>query len=281
MRIYSFSKIIALPFVILFAGILYYILEVDDTYWWTSIIPLVILVAIYTLHPQIDYWYHTKKPVPLDEELLVWLRKYSPYYNKLKDSDKEKYETRMSLYLEARAFTSIGEEKRKVPEDVKCAIASQGIMMNMGNEDFLIGDMDRVFLYKHPFPSPRMQFLHTVETFYEDGTLIFSLSHLIPGLIHSDQYYNIVMHGYAEAYLQVYDKGYPIIADQTWEGLEAINGFKRGDIEATLGYKIDDIRIVHINYFFTYPEKYQETFNSYFDLWCKIFNQNPLNGEIF
>jgi Mlc titration factor MtfA (ptsG expression regulator) len=279
MKIHSFSKVIALPLVLIFAAGLYYILEIDDTYWYLILIPMVVIVALYTMHPQIDYWYHTRNPIPLDEELIFWLNKYSPYYKNLKKVEKELYEYRLGLYLEARGFVAIGSEHKDVPEDVKCAIASEAIKIGLGHPDFLIGEMNRIYLYKSPFPSPRMQFLHTAEVFDEDGTIIMSMAHLIPGLIDPDQYYNIVMHCYAEAFM-IENKHivFPIIDKETWPELESINGFSKNDIETTLGYAIEDMRIIHINYFFTYPKEYKMVFPDFYNHFVNAFKQDPLNG---
>jgi Mlc titration factor MtfA (ptsG expression regulator) len=107
-----------------------------------------------------------------------------------------------------------------------------------------------------------------------------SLAHLIPGLVNSDQYYNIVMHCYAEAFMLV-NKNMVIIPQidkETWPRLEEINGFRKQDIEKTLGYSIEDMRIIHVNYFFTYPHKYKEAFPDFFNLFTKAFKQDPRHG---
>ena len=274
MRIYSFSKILALPLVIIFAGYLYYLLEYLGEQWIFILIPLILLVALYTFHPQIDYWYLKKKPIPLDDEIKNWLNKYSPYYNNLSSDSKTKYENRLGWYLYARSFTSVGTEQRAVPEDIKAAIASEAIKLTLGVDDFLIGDMDRIFIYKHPFPSPEKQFLHTAEVEVEDGTIIMSLSHLLPGLVNTARYYNIVMHCYAEAYIKVNSRRrYPFVDGESWESLEEISGFNKDQIFNTIGYKVEDIRIFHINFFFTFTERYKEILPNLYREWNSFFNQ--------
>ncbi len=255
MRIYSLTKVLALPLVIIFVYILY--LAKDNPYsekTWLLIIPTVLLTALYVFHGQINYWYLKRNPPPLDKPIVEWLTKYSRYYNSLGGDRKKLYEERLALYLEAREFTSIGVEKRGVPDDIKGIIGSIPVMMTMNDEDFLLGDYDRVFLYKHPFPSPEMKFLHTVETDHEDGVLIFSMEHLIPPLVNARQMYNIGCHGYAVAYLQQYPtKSILDVTESHIPNLEKISGFSMERVEEILGYKLTDLRPMAINYYFTFP----------------------------
>ena len=119
-----------------------------------------------------------------------------------------------------------------------------------------MGDMDRIFLYKHPFGSPRYKFLHTVETQIEDGVIIFALDHLIPGMTHGKQYYNICMHGFAEAYTKVYpNTAWPAEEQMSWTSIEAISGFSKEQILNVLGYPSVDLLPIYITYYFTFPDK--------------------------
>ncbi|MBK8348424.1 MAG: hypothetical protein IPL08_12655 [Saprospiraceae bacterium] len=122
-------------------------------------------------------------------------------YQQLHESDRSKFEYRMTLYIEGRLFSSVGSELRDVPEDIKCMVAAHGIEMCLGIDDYLIGDMDRIYLYKHPFPTPDFPFLHTVETNIEDGVIILSLEQLTNAVISPETHYNIGYHAYAEAFI--------------------------------------------------------------------------------
>lgn len=274
MRIYSLSKVLALPVIIVLAYMAYnqYVLEQDMGYWLLA--PIFVIVFLAISYPYIDYYYHTKYPIPLDDEITQWLKKYSPFYNSLSREDKEKYNYRMSLYLEAREFKSVGSEQKDMPEDIKAIIATNAIQMNFHKKDFLVGDFDRIFVYKHPFPSPKHQFLHSVEAQGEDGVIIYSLEHLIPGITNPEVYYNIGMHAYVDAFTKVYtDAVYPWNLNAGWEDVEAISGLKKENILSTLGFDSVDMFVLLGTCYFTYPEAFEKRLPQLNEEMDKLFKQ--------
>lgn len=258
MRIYSLAKVLSTPIILAAMGGAYYQYSNGDDIGAWIIFPLAILVVLFISHGQIDYWYHKKYPIPLDEEIIRWLKRYSSFYNNLKPSDKEKYEYRMSLYLEGRQFNSVGSEQKELPEDIKAIVATNAIQINFQKEDILIGDFDRIFVYKHPFPTPRHQFLHSVETQVEDGVIIYSLEHLIPGITNPEVYYNIGMHAYVEAFTKAYpNANFPWNLNADWSDVEAISGLKEDFILKTLGFNSADMFVLLGTCYFTYPKQFE------------------------
>lgn len=247
----------ATPFIAATGILLYYEFMLKEDVSNYLFVTLFFIVLLYVSHGYIDYWYHKKFPLPLDEEIIAWLRKYSPFYNSLSIEDKEKYHYRMSLYLEAREFKSVGSEQSKLPDDIMAIIASNSIQLNFHKKDFLMGDFDRIFVYKHPFPSPQFQFLHSVESQGEDGVLIFSLEHLIPGMIDTENFYNIGMHGYIDAFCKVYPNAdYPWQLDAGWPEVESISGLSKEKILSTLGFDSADMFVVLATCYFGYPKEF-------------------------
>jgi hypothetical protein len=77
-----------------------------------------------------------------------------------------------------------------------------------------------------------------VETDGEDGVIIYSLEHLIPGITDPDTYYNIGMHAYVEAFTLAYPTlDYPWKLDADWEDVEAISGLSKKNILSTIGFE--------------------------------------------
>lgn len=250
--------------------------EMDMPYlMYYALIPLIILASLFTFHGQIDFWWSERNPVTLDPPIQFWLSKYDTYYQKLNEEQAKKYENRLVLYMEGRAFQSVGREMHDVPYDIQAIVASSGIKMMMGLDDYLIGDMDRIYLYKHPFPSPRFKFLHTVETDTVDGTFIFSLEHLIPGLIQPDLHYNIAMHGYVDAFIDLNkDIDFHFLNDVSWESLESICPIRREKVLKTIGFN-DVYKItVIINHYFTFSDKFKQVLPDEYDKLNIIFNRD-------
>lgn len=259
MRIHSLSRIIAIPIAAIAVIAFFYVPKHDYILFYYLLIPLMLLSALYVSYPYIDYWWHTKYPIPLDEELINWLNKYSKFYQGLDNSDKDKFEYRLGLYLEAREFKMMGSELQEVPEDIKAMLAIHAIMISFMHKDFLIGDYDRIYMYKHPFPTPKKQFLHTVEAEHEDGMIIVSLEHLLVSIIEPEKYYNVAMHGYAEAFVAANPTlDYPVNKRSHIEAIEDISGMSLTKIQKTIGYKEIDLLYVLINLYFTFPNRFQE-----------------------
>lgn len=254
-------------------GIVYYLWEyVNRDYSIYILFPVLFGVILFVFHGPIDHWYQTKYPIKLDLELQSWLNKHFSYYNFLKDSEKKtKFEQRLSLYISGRAFSAVGSEVTDVPEDIKCMVAAHGVQMCMGFEDYLIGDIDRIFLYKHPFPTPKFQALHSVETDAVDGLIILNYNLLAHAVLNPKEYYNIAYHAYAEVILNVYgEEGLHLLFDDL-DKFKQIIHWTEDDIKRQIGLPILNHKILHIHHFFVFNEQYKSAFPSENDILLNYF----------
>jgi len=223
--------------------------------WFLVLIFL--FIALYVFKAQTDYWWHKEYPLPIEPEIKKWLVHNFPFYNSLEGETKQKFEDRLGLYIEARLFTSLGSKEREVPEDLKAMIAAHAVRVTLNYEDFLIGDFDRIMMYKHPFPTPKHQYLHIVETEVEDGVIIFTLDYLLNGVLKPDQYYNIAYHAYVEAFCKQNPTiDFSFLETVTKDHMHLISGFKVEDLLTTLGYKSLDPVPVIITYYFTFRDNF-------------------------
>jgi len=259
MRIYSLTKVLALPVILLLAAIVYlqYYLEHETGYW--ILLPVFLLVVLYISWQEIDFWYLKMHPIELEEEVVKLLNSYIPFYRNLDKEGKKKYHKRISLYVDGRSFKSVGSELKDVPHDIKAMIATNAIQLAYHQKDYLIGDFDRIFVYKHPFGTPKYNFLHTVETEAEDGVIIYSLEHLIPGITNPELHYNIGMHGYVEAFTKANPAApFPQRLNADWLDIQAISGLTKKQILATIGFENVDLFIVLASCYFIYPETFEK-----------------------
>ena len=279
MRIHSLSRILSLPIALSILTVLYvsYELEYQNAMIWI-LFPLVIATAVVIFQGQIDFWWNERNPVPLDPPISDWLKKYDPYYTSLETNQRQNYDNRLVMYMQGRAFVSVGREHHDVPNDIQAIIASNAVKMLMSKKDYLLGDMDRIYLYKHPFPTPRHQFLHTVETDIEDGVFIFSLEHLVPGMINPKEHYNIAMHGFAEAFQRVFPKEDFTYLDQiTWDQIEEVGYHSKDKILKTIGFNQTDITTVAINHFFTHPRRFNLMIPAVYERLIRQFGADQLS----
>lgn len=254
MRIHSISTVLAIPFVLCAIAIWFLVSHFDPYFIYYFLAPIMCLVVIYMSHGYLDYWWHVRYPIPLDKPLVQWLETHDTFYQGLDAEKQSLYTYRIGLYLEARSFQSVGKEQRAMPEDVKILFAATAVKLTMAHDDFLIGDYDRIFVYNHPFPSPKHQYLHTVETDGEDGVMIFALDYGVKGFTEPHQYYNTILHGYAEAFVECHPElNFPHIDSIYKEKLEAISGYSYSKILDALGYKEASLLPILIVQYFDNP----------------------------
>jgi hypothetical protein len=268
MRIHSLSMVLYLPLIIIAIAIVYYSKVYDRDASIYVFIPVILAVAAYVFSGPLDHWWRTKYPLKLDEPIINWLNKYFLPYSKYSESQRTKFEERLTLYIEGRLFQAVGLEMGEVPYDFKAMIAAHGVNMAMGFDDYLIGDVDRIYIYKHPFPSPKFHRLHSVEVDHEDGVIIINTEQLTNSVIYPDDYYNVAYHAYAESMISVHKmRNLP----NTWEDLPLVNGFTRELIEQQVGIPIENPAAVHVSLFYTNPESYKALAPKHFDSIVKAF----------
>lgn len=274
MQIHSFSKLLYLP---LGLGIL-------AAWYWTPdsgnqkvyfLLPLIVLVvANYLFAGETDHWWLKKHPIGLDPKAKSWLEKFSPYYRELTETQKTDFGNRLNIYMNAREYKMMkGKEKIEVPQDIKLAISHLAIMLTFYQEDYLIGDFDRIYFYGHPFPTPHIKDLHTVETEPKDGLILLDIKHTMPGITDPDQFYNIALHAYVEAYLHVNNENLPEITVDHLSKLSQVAGYPIEPIVSVIGHDKFEPEVVMITLFFTYPEKFASVYPVLNEAYTKVFKK--------
>lgn len=257
MKIDSLSKIIALPFLIAFGLILYYSMDYEYRKLSVYLIPLGITIAIiYVFNPQIDFFWKKRNPPRLDPPVLAWLDKYCGFYQNLDEHNKNTFRDRLAIFIAAKEYIAMGNKPESVPDDIQAIISQEAIKFSFDKEDYLFEHYDRIVIYKHPFPSPAKQFLHSMEVHHEDGVFLFSLEHLVPGILNKE-FYNICLHAFTEGFIeQNLNLNYPNLDDSIWQDLEKISGMTMERVNNIIGYELKDPLPVAINYYFEYPEAF-------------------------
>lgn len=260
MNIYKLANVIAVPFFLISVVIAYLGFQdrASNLLVWT-LVPLIPLVLIYLFSPQINYWWLSRNPVELDPKVKKMLATTNPIYSQLNEEQVKEFDKRLLLFTEGKNFTAKGmeEDKEDIPIDIKNLISQIPITMTLQRREFLFKHYDRFILYKHPFPSPKYQFLHTMETHSEDGAIIFSLEHIEAAMFHKGHYYNIAWHAFAEAFISIYPKeAYPNIPNNIWTHIENISPQPKKVILATLGFESVDPMPVLINLYFNEREHF-------------------------
>ncbi|WP_170254652.1 zinc-dependent peptidase [Phaeodactylibacter luteus] len=274
------ARILAAPFIIGALLFLFLTWEVDGRYsWW--IIPWVIALAVvFTLSPQINWWWYQRYPPDLNTGLRKMLERFSPYYQRLSKEEQLRFRQRMALYQEANDFMGKGIED--VPADLKAVAAACAVQLTFGKEDFLLSPFEHIIFFPQPFPSPQYpENYHASEIYEEDGAVLFSAEQLMKGFLEPGAYYNIGLHEYAKAFERVdAQQEFPPLGEGHWEELEQISGFSYPAIQQWINLDPIPLRPVSITLFFTFPDRFREVCPKLYAAYARIFNQSPAVGEV-
>lgn len=260
------TRVLAIPFVLLLALMLYLSLAVDERYSVVIIFCTVGLAMLFVFSPQIDWWWYRRRPPELDESFRGLLRQQYPFYMQLSPEKKLKFRQRVALFRLAKDFMPQGMEE--VPEDIQLFVALSGVHLTFGWEEYLLPKFEKIIIYPHPFPSPQYpEQFHASEVFAEDGVVLFSAQHLVKGVLEPQRYFPVGLYEMARVMLLSYpEKRWPILREDSWEPLERISGVSR---EALVQYmNLEDLNLLAVAmvYFLISPQSFRRE-------WPQLFGQ--------
>lgn len=276
MRIHSFARIIAFPF-ILAAGVILYLLFFEDrSDLYPYLIPLVVVLAtIYAFYPKIDYWWHKRQPPAVPKKLNKVIYNASGYFRRLDERGRKIFLDRLAVFMHHKDFHLMRKEKESLPEDIKALISLCAVTLTMHEEDWFYKKYDYYIAYQHPFPTPNKQFLHSVEVNHEDGVMLFNLDLLFQSMVLGNKAFNIGLYAFAEAYLVKH----PMSDLSQYEDPKPDHLPKEGEyslesINLQIGYTEYYFKAVLIALYFDVPELVEKSYPDFYQLCQQVFN-NP------
>ena len=274
MRIYKFANILSIPFALMTVGFLSLLLtnHHDKTAMW-AVVPLAALILIYLFQPQIDYWWLSRHPIELDENVRKLINRTNWFYRNLNDDQKQEFDKRMLLYVNGNAFSAKGmETDADVPFDIKYMIAQIPVTLSFNNNPKLFKNYERIIIYKHAFPSPAFKFLHTVETHHEDGAVIFSIEHAEAAFFNPEKFYNVAWHVFCEAFVYIKKIKLDDVGqeEELWRKLSIVFGFDKDFILKTIGFNNTQLSTVLLVAYFTRNEALRDTMPNMYDVISEI-----------
>jgi hypothetical protein len=272
-KLHSISVLIAIPYVLLTAYFGYSVFYLEKSeHLVFLILSFISLVVIYTLQPHIDYLWYRRHPQVLEQKEKVFLESFSSFYQKLNDQQKKKFEERIFIFKRAKSFKLIAGETMEMPEDFKIAIASQAVQLTLNLDDFLFKNFDNFFAYKHPFPSPKIQSLHSVEVDFEDNLAIFNMEMLINSINEQNRFFNIGIYIFSYIFSVQNKIFFKILPDEIfWEKVKNISGFNRETILLYTGYEPDQFSFL-VSIFFINNENFKKELPQIYEDISRIFN---------
>ncbi len=291
------SRVLLAPFVMLIAYIGYMLYDGYAHYLMYLVIAGVPAITIYFLRAEIDWWWWTKFPPKLANPFVNFLREHIPFYQNISAADKQKFQTRIALFLRGnefmpmaelaqgleegeKAFTGMKTDDRPegaLPSDLMLLIAATCVQMTFGLKKFLLDKFDHIIVYPRPFPSPTYpEHFHLCETFKEDRVLMITSEALYHYYNSKQKAYSVGFHLYGEAFVENYPKiQWPTLEKDIWDKLQLISGYSSDRIHTYINIPLISARPVSISLFFTHSEKFKEILPNLYVAYTKIFNQDP------
>lgn len=278
MKIHSFARILAFPFIIVAGVILYLMFFEDRSDWYSYLIPIaVILASFYTFSPKIDYWWHQKHPPKVPDKLKKIIYNASNHFQSLDESEKQRFLDRLAIFMHHKDFYLMRKEKEALPEDIKALIAISAVTLSLQEEDWFFKKYDYFIAYQHPFPTPNKQQLHSVEVNHEDGVMLFNLDLLFQSMVLRNKAFNIALYAFAEALLLAR----PLSEISQSEELDPKNLPTEGEysyesIVHQIGYPEVYFKAVLVALYFDVPDLVQKHYPEFFTLCENYFNNQRI-----
>lgn len=271
------SKYLIAPFVFGALIFLYLAWDVDSDYSIYLVPCTAGIVLIYLMSPQIDWWWFKYRPPQLPGVLRHLINTRLPFYQNLSVKEKERFRTRMALYMHANEFKTQGMDD--MPLDLKGVIAASVVQLTFGHEDFLLNKFEHIIVYPHPFPSPQYpDKWHASEIYEKDGVILFSAEHLMRGFMQSQKYFHIGLYEYARVFRRCYPgTQWPAFGEDVWEKLERVSGMAHEAIVKYTGLPEVDSVAVAVAHFFVFPQKFKAVMPEEYECIDEILN--PVGAE--
>ena len=250
-----FLVVLAIPTLLL----IYFLFNDQGRDYSFLLIPLGVLLAVtFVLQHQIDSWWIRRSDQALDSELKSILNSRFHGFNRTFSGNPY---TEKDLIVFTHDCEFIGKGLESVPDDIKHLIASHAFYFGNHTHTKWPGHYNRIALYSHPFISPQYQDqVHSVECHKQDGVIIFSMEQLLSGLNQPGQFYNIAVHGFADAFFNLYPINIALEDEVIWKRLRDNLQIDPTEIRAIVGLEDFSALIPLAHYFIFFPKKTARAF---------------------
>lgn len=278
----SLARILAFPFALaLILAFSYSSFDFEGPMTLVVLGCLVALALLYVFHNQIDQWWWKKRPPRLDAPVKAWMTRFSPFYNQLSSTDKGLFESALSIFIRTKEFTLKADKDYQLEEDIKGVIAHEFIRVGRTLPELTYPELDYIVLYNHPFGSPNVQTLHSVELNREDGVVILSKELVVNGFVQPATYVNISLLAAIMTFVWHHPRlDYPSVSDLTSEQIAEAHGIDLRVILQTLGEDHINKLDLLIFCFFLYPNKTKEMDEGVYSSLMKLFGQGIILTQV-
>lgn len=220
---------------------------------------ILLIVPVYIFQHQLNWWFYQKFPPTLPASMHKMFLMTSQFYQSLKREQQDVFGRSVRMFVEAKEFIEKGMDD--FPEDVKYIVGYYAVRSIWPDTNELFENYGRIVVYPHPFLTPNdPEIVHTVEVEHEDGTLIFSMEHLLASYFRREKFYQIGFHAFADVLLRSRLQDFPEPPGDLWERLNQHWHISQQVVSDFIGLPVKDNRIVMLSVYLRHPRKAEHVF---------------------
>lgn len=180
-------------------------------------LPLIYFVYRNVIAPILNY-YGIIGSSRLDQEQVRKLKKYSPYFRKLKLQHQKEFLKRVSHFIRVKKFVPRG--MKEVPEEMKVVVASLSVQLTFGLPRVYLSHFEKILIYPDNYYSTINNQYHKGEVNPRFGIIVLSWKNLVQGIADETDGINLGIHELAHAiHLEnrISNKEYGFIDSKLWK----------------------------------------------------------------
>jgi Mlc titration factor MtfA (ptsG expression regulator) len=135
--------------------------------------------------------------LPVPQRFRDILQKYFPYYQRLGEGEKRKFERKVCNFLYGKQF--IPRNVAEVTIEAKVLIAATAVQLTFGLPDFYLTHFNRIVVYPDEYYSVLFRRFHKGEVNPRYGIIVLSWQSFIDGFIYPTDGKNLGLHEMAHA----------------------------------------------------------------------------------
>lgn len=227
----------------------------EEVYSSLLLIPAIVAAGAYTLSPQIMWWWWQRNPPDLPTELAPLLQRFD-LYRTLDLEGKREFRRRTFLIKEATHLH--GEAIDEFPEDVRIMVAGSAATVTFHRSEFLLDHFDTIIFYRHLFPSPLYDVLHSSEIHETDGAIIWTLNIFLRSVIEPLKFLQLGIYEYSKAlfYTEPKLRTEMEATALSYAEIEAITQFGEDALKEFVGLELLDLAAITNTLYYTHSAKF-------------------------
>ncbi|WKK82690.2 zinc-dependent peptidase [Marivirga arenosa] len=133
----------------------------------------------------------------LNQDQVRKLKKYSPYFRKLKHKHQREFMWRVSQFIAAKSFVPRG--MKEVTEEMKVVVAALSVQITFGLPRIYLSHFKRILIYPDSYYSTINNQYHKGEVNPRFGIIVLSWKNLVSGIANETDGINLGIHELAHA----------------------------------------------------------------------------------